>query len=61
MMAVYLKHKWPGALSETVLTLAEVEPRSVEYGQGKPRFTVWFVYLILKAWFQGSSGRKKVE
>ena len=61
MVAVYMKQRWPGALSDTVLAMAEVEPRSIEYGQGKVRWTAWFVYCIGRAWVQGLTGRKKSE
>ncbi|KAF2020293.1 class I glutamine amidotransferase-like protein [Aaosphaeria arxii CBS 175.79] len=32
MMAVYLRQRWPGTLSEIVLSQADVEPRPADYG-----------------------------
>lgn len=59
MVAVYMRQRWPGTLSDTVLAMAEVEPRPQEYGQGKVRFTAWFVFQIFKAWVQGLTKRTK--
>lgn len=58
MVAVYIRKRWPGALSDTVLALADVEPRGEEYGERKGVFTGWFVWLIVRAWVQGLVKRK---
>ncbi|KAF1951524.1 class I glutamine amidotransferase-like protein [Byssothecium circinans] len=61
MVAVYMKNKWPGPLSDTVLALADVEVRPAEYGQGKVGFIASFMLLIARAWFRGLTSRKKIE
>ena len=61
MVAAYLKYRWPGALSETVLGMAEVQPRPLNYDQSKVGFITWFLSVLFKAWFQRLTKRSKAE
>ena len=61
MVAVYMKQRWPGALSDTVLEMAEVVIRPQEYGTGKLGMNAWWVFHIFKAWVGGLTRRKKIE
>ena len=53
MAAVYMKQRWPGTLSESVLAMAEVVPRPQEYDQSNTGFMAWFVFHIFRAWIRG--------
>ncbi|KAF2654457.1 class I glutamine amidotransferase-like protein [Lophiostoma macrostomum CBS 122681] len=53
MVATYLRYRFPGALSDTVIKMAEVEIRPEQYEQRKPVFMASFVWLVFKAWVAG--------
>ncbi|KAH7130272.1 class I glutamine amidotransferase-like protein [Dendryphion nanum] len=58
MVGVYMKKRWPGPLPDTILAMADVDIRPPEYTQGQVAFNSWFVFQIVKAWFQGLTKRK---
>ena len=58
MVTTYMRNRWPGPLPETVLSMADVDVRSQEYGQGQVGFTVWWVFHIFKVWARGLTQRR---
>lgn len=57
MVGAYIRERFPGPLSETVLAMADVGDRNQEYDGGVARMNMFFVWQILRAWF-GSFSRK---
>ena len=53
MVAAYIKENYPGSLSDTVCAMADVGDRRQEYGTGVVAENVWWLTVILKAWFRG--------
>lgn len=58
LAGVYIKQKWP-ELADIVLTMADVEVRSEEYGESQVAVKAWFGWQILKAWVKSILGSKK--
>ncbi|KAF2871398.1 ThiJ/PfpI family protein [Massariosphaeria phaeospora] len=61
MVAVYMRQRWPGALSDTVLTMADVVIRPQEYDTGKLGTNAWWVLHIFKAWLRGLTKTKTID
>jgi hypothetical protein len=59
MVATYLRHRWPGAATETVLEMADVQVRSQEYAKGKLGNNAWWAFHIFKAWVGGLTGTQR--
>jgi hypothetical protein len=53
MVAAYIKENYPGPLSDAVCAMADVGDRGQEYGTGVVAENVWWLLVILKAWFRG--------
>ena len=53
MVAAYIRERWPGPLAETVLAMADVGGRPVEYDNGSAKENIWWVWQIFKAWRSG--------
>ncbi|CAI6310647.1 unnamed protein product [Periconia digitata] len=58
MVAVYLRKRWPGVLSDTVLAMADVEVRPQLYGQSKAGWMGYFGWLVVRAWVGGFMPKK---
>lgn len=61
MVAVYIRKRWPGVLSETVLAMAEVEVREQVYGQSRVGMMAYFGWLTVQAWVKGLFASRKRE
>ena len=59
MVATYLRHRFPGAATETVIEMADVQVRSQEYSKGKLGNNAWWVWHIFKAWVGGLTGAQR--
>jgi len=49
MVAHYIKQRWPGALSDTVISMADVAGRGQEYDTGKGSDTAWWLWIFMRA------------
>ncbi|KAF2175714.1 class I glutamine amidotransferase-like protein [Zopfia rhizophila CBS 207.26] len=58
MVAAYLRNRWPGRLSETVIAMADVGGRGQEYPTGDARNSAWWVFNIFRTWVGGLIKRK---
>ncbi|KAE9381703.1 PfpI endopeptidase-like protein [Stipitochalara longipes BDJ] len=59
MVAEYIRENFPGPASEAALAMADVGERGIEYTKSKPRDTLWWLVLILKAFIVGNGKLKK--
>jgi hypothetical protein len=53
MVAAYLKEKYPGPLSETVVAMADVGDKGEFYDTKVSVDNVWWLGQIIRALFQG--------
>ena len=58
MVAAYLRETWLGALSDTVLALADIGWRPESYETSSSKETAWWIWLITRAWGRGLFGKK---
>lgn len=54
MVAAYIKKNYPGPLSDTVCAMADVGDRGQDYGTRPAAENIWWLMVILKAWFRGT-------
>ncbi|KAF2258932.1 class I glutamine amidotransferase-like protein [Lojkania enalia] len=59
LIAAYIKYRWPGPLPDTVLKMADVEPRGQDYGTNMAGMRAWWAWHLLKVWIGGLVGRNK--
>ena len=55
MVAAYMRATWPGPTVEAVLKMADVGERGADYTTGQTRENIWWLWQIVKAWFQNSA------
>jgi hypothetical protein len=59
MVATYMRHRWPGAATETVLEMADVQVRSQDYAKSKLGNNAWWVWHIFNAWIGGLTSTQR--
>lgn len=59
MVAAYIREKLAGPASEAAVRMADVGDKGIEYSTGKPRETVWWLWLILKSFIVGNRKENK--
>ena len=59
MVAAYLREKFPGPVTEVVISMADVGEKGIEYTKGTSRETLWWLWQILKAMTVGNGNGKQ--
>lgn len=61
LVAGYMRNKFPGPLTDTMLAMADVGEKGVEYGTSARVDTMWWVWQILRAAVVGLGAKKRKE
>jgi hypothetical protein len=59
MVAQFMRENFPGPASETVIAMADVGDKGIEYTINKWRDTLWWLWQILKALTVGNGKSRK--